>query len=120
MTLTSSKKASEYFEAKLEFTTGPIELNGMIAANEGIRIIDVRAEEDYLEGHIPCAQNLPKEAWESGHGLSSDKVNVIYCYSGVCHLAAQAARHFAQKGYSVMELEGGFEEWEHYGLQIEK
>lgn len=119
MTLTSPKKASEYFATKLEFTTGPFELYNMIQQNESIKIIDVRAEEDFKDGHIPCALNLPKDKWETGHGLSSDKINVICCYSEVCHLAAQAAREFALKGYSVMELEGGYEEWTHHNLPIE-
>ena len=51
--------------------------------------------------------------------LSRDSVNIVYCYSEVCHLAAQAAGVFAEHGYSVMELEGGFEAWQHYELPIE-
>lgn len=43
----------------------------------------------------------------------------MYCYSEVCHLAAAAARDFAEHGYPVMELEGGFEEWHRNNLSIE-
>ena len=119
MILTSPERAREYFEAKLNFTTGPIELNEMIKNNENINIVDVRAPDDYAQGHIPCAINLPKPKWGTLEGLKTDEVNIIYCYSEVCHLAAAAAREFAEHKFSVMELEGGFEEWKHHNLYIE-
>lgn len=119
MLLVSPEKASDYFESKLEFTTGPYELRGMIQSNEGIKIIDVRMTEDYKDGHIPCATNLPKDEWASFEGLDKEKVNVIYCYSEACHLAAAASKFFADHGYSVMELEGGFDTWEDFNLPIE-
>ena len=118
MLLTSPQKAKDYFDAKLEYTTGPIELNGMINRQENITIVDVRAPEDYAKGHIPGAINLPKDQWHNHYGLSRDRENIIYCYSHVCHLAAAAAREFAEHDYPVMELEGGFEEWCHYQLPI--
>ena len=119
MILTSPKKARKFFEAKMEFTTGPIELNSMIQQEEDINIIDVRAAEDFAKGHIPDSINLPKEDWDSHSGLSKERVNIVYCYSEVCHLAAAAARDFAEHGYPVMELEGGFEEWNRNNLPIE-
>ena len=57
------QKAKEYFEAKISFTTGPVELERMMKQGENINIVDVRAAEDYAEGHIPGAVNLPKDKW---------------------------------------------------------
>jgi rhodanese-related sulfurtransferase len=109
--------AQRYFEARLACSCGPVELNGWIESKEaGVNVVDVRRTEDYEKGHIPGAVNLPKEKWDSLEGLSKDKLNVLYCYSHVCHLAPQAALEFSKKGYSVMELEGGFDEWRKYGL----
>jgi rhodanese-related sulfurtransferase len=119
MKLTSPKKAKKFFEAKMNFTTGPVELNEMIKNNDNINIVDVRASEDYAQGHIPGAINLPKQRWSSRSGLRSDKINVIYCYSEVCHLAVAAAKEFAEHGFAVMELEGGFEQWKHYNMSVE-
>jgi rhodanese-related sulfurtransferase len=119
MTLVSTKKASKFFEAKVEFTTGPFELNHMIETGENLNIIDVREPEDYQKGHIPRAVNLPKERWDTFCGLSRTKVNIVYCYSEVCHLAATAAWQFADHGFPVMELEGGFDTWKQYNLPIE-
>ena len=58
---------------------------------------------------------MPRDRWSTFEGLEKDKLNVLYCYSQVCHLAAKAAVEFTSNGYSVMELEGGFEcdEWLH-------
>jgi len=112
-------KAKEFFEAKMAFTTGPIELERMILKNE-VNVVDVRAAEDYAEGHIPGAVDLPKDRWETLEGLRRDKLNVLYCYSHVCHLAAAAAVEFAAKGFSVMEMDGGMRAWREHELDIEK
>jgi len=118
--ISDPQKAKEYFEAKMAFTTGPVELERMMKQGENINIVDVRAAEDYAEGHIPGAVNLPKDKWQTLEGLRKDKTNVLYCYSQVCHLAATAAVEFASKGYPVMELEGGFRAWKEHDMEIEK
>lgn len=119
MTLVSSEKAIRYFEDKLDFTTGPIELYHMMESGENINVIDVRHSEDFKSGHIPCAISLPKDSWHTMSGLAADKVNIVYCYSEVCHLAAAAAKRFAEANFSVMELEGGLEAWKAHNLPIE-
>jgi rhodanese-related sulfurtransferase len=96
-----------------------VELERMMKNNE-VNVVDVRAAEDYQEGHIPGAVNLPKDQWETLKGLRKDKVNVLYCYSQVCHLGAKAALEFAEKGYPVMELEGGWRWWRDDDFEIEK
>jgi rhodanese-related sulfurtransferase len=112
-------KAKEYFEAKMAFTTGPIELERMIQQDE-VNVVDVRAADDYAEGHVPGAVNLPKEKWNTLQGLRKDQTTVLYCYSQTCHLAATAAVEFTSKGYPIMEMEGGFKAWKESGLDIEK
>jgi rhodanese-related sulfurtransferase len=77
-------KAREFFENKMAFTTGPVELERMMKAGT-VNIVDVRAADDYAKGHIPGAVNLPKESWSSLQGLRKDRTNVLYCYSLVCH-----------------------------------
>lgn len=113
-------KAKEYFENKMAFTTGPVEAERMIRQGEDVNIVDVRAAEDYAEGHVPGAVSLPKGRWNSFEGLRKDKMNILYCYSQVCHLAAAAAVEFAGQGYPVMEMEGGFKAWKAHELEIEK
>lgn len=119
MLITSPRKASKYFKAKMDFTTGPVELEGMMKNKENINIIDVRRPEDYKTGHIPGAINKYRKDDASFSGLDRDKVNIVYCYSEECHLAAAAAKEFAENGYPVMELEGGFQAWKSHNLRLE-
>ena len=116
---TDPAKARQYFENKLAFTTGPMELERELHSGE-INVVDVRAAEDYVKGHVPGARNLPQERWSTLEGLEKGKLNVLYCYSQVCHLAVKAAVEFTNRGYSVMELEGGFAGWKDYEFPVEK
>jgi len=113
-------EAREFFGHKIAFTTGPVEVSHQIEEGENINIVDVREPEDYRKGHVPGALNLPKDQWDSFAALRKDAVNIVYCYTITCHLAAQAAYRFASEGYQVMEMDGGFEAWKENGLKIEK
>src|SRR6185436_16094826 len=64
-------RARAYFEDKLAFTTGPVELERWIKTGENnLVIVDVRAAQDFTKGHIPGAINLSKEKWDTLQGLS--------------------------------------------------
>jgi len=91
----------------------------MLENHEDVNIIDVRHEQDFRQGYIPGAVNLPREKWNTLQGLSKDKINIVYCYSETCHLAASAALDFAAHGYRVMELEGGFDTWKQCNFPVE-
>jgi rhodanese-related sulfurtransferase len=119
MKLVDPAKAREYFQDKIEFTTGPVELNRMIKEGQPVNVIDVREAGDFEEAHIPGATNLPHDKWESFEGLSKDKVNILYCYTQQCHLAANAAVLFAGAGFPVMEMDGGFEAWKDNDLETD-
>ncbi len=120
MELNDPNKAKEFFAAKMAFSTGPVELNSTIEKGRNINVVDVRMAEDYAKGHIPGAVNLPTAKWKSLEGLQKDKVNVLYCYSHVCHLAAKAAVQFAEQGFSMMEMDGGFKAWTAHNLEVEQ
>lgn len=114
------KRAMEFFRNKIQFTMGPMEVNTALEENADINLVDVRHSSDFQDEHVPSAINLPEEEWGAFSGLRRDKLNVIYCYSAVCHLAARAAAVFAENGFPVMEMDGGFSEWKHYELPTEK
>jgi len=113
------EEARQYFSDKMAFTTGPIEVAHNLKQGTDLVVVDVREEEDYRKGHVPGAINLPYDRWSTFDGLRQDALNVIYCYSPVCHLAAMAAVEFAKAGFPVMEMEGGFETWKEKDLEIE-
>lgn len=107
----NTQKAKEFFMDKVAFTLGPVELKEMMGRDD-VQIIDVRKSEDYQKSHIPNAISIPGKDMESSLSkLSKDKINVVYCYTQQCHLAAKAAVILASNGYPVMELDGGFDAW---------
>src|SRR5262245_24771519 len=114
-------RARAYFEDKLAFTTGPVELARWIKTGEdNLVVVDVRAAEDFAKGHIPGAINAPEGKWDQAQGLSREKTNVVYCYTQQCHLAAKACVKFAGDGFPVMEMDGGFEAWKENELDVEE
>jgi rhodanese-related sulfurtransferase len=113
-------EARMYFEKKMQFTLGPVEVEYYQDQKVPLVIIDVRSPEAFAQGHVPGAVNLPEDQWQSLKGLRKDQTNVVYCYSVVCHLAAKACIYFASKGYSVIEMDGGYEYWKKNDLREEK
>ena len=117
-----TKRAREYFENKLAYSLGPVELENMMTTYpDEVRIIDVRKPEDFEKGHIPASINMqPFEIDETKEcSWSSDKINIMVCYNQQCHLGASCAYKLAKKGCPVMELEGGFRAWEKFGMKVE-
>lgn len=126
--LQDSKKAIQFFQQELEFTTNPHSIKNSIDHQDTrITIVDVRSAKDYAAGHIPGAINIPYEqhnGFEGNEtefkGLRKDGYNVVYCYELLCDLAKQAAIKFASLGYPVKEMQGGFNSWKEKGNPIEK
>lgn len=114
----TAEETRNYFAQKLAFTTGPSEVEGLLKRGEPVTLVDVRYPADFRKGHIPGAVNLPKGRWHTLKGLSKDRRTIVYCYSQTCHLAAEAAVEFASQGYSVIEMEGGFDAWQKYGFNV--
>jgi rhodanese-related sulfurtransferase len=113
-------RARAFFEQKVAFTTGPVELSHAIEGHENIVVVDVREAEDFAKAHVPGAINLPNGTWDNPEGLQKDATNVVYCYTQQCHLGAKACVKFASQGYPVMEMDGGFEAWQENELETEK
>ncbi len=106
-----TQRAMQFFEDKLAFTLGPVELKNSLD-DEQIEIIDVRKAEEYDKCHIPKAISIPAADINVRiNSLSKSKINIVYCYTEQCHLAAKVALKLSERGYPVMELEGGFDTW---------
>jgi len=118
----SPKSAFSYFDQKLRYEIGPVELKEKMESKDtDFQVIDVRSRGAYEEGHIPGAKLVPYEefgtrSWE----FTEDKDNIVYCYSHVCQLGDHAARWLAEKGYPVKLLIGGFDVWQKSGFHVEK
>ena len=116
----NAANAKHFFADKMAFTTGPVEVSHQIEKRGDVAIIDVRESKDFKKGHVPGAISLPRGKWSTCAGLRRDAMNIIYCYAQNCHMGAHAAMQFAAKGYSVIEMDGGFESWKENGLKIVK
>jgi rhodanese-related sulfurtransferase len=114
------EEAARHFKQKVAFTTGTHEVLGMLDRADDVVMVDVRMPSDWRKGHVPGAVNLPNGQWDRPRGLAKDKLNVLYCYSQTCHLAAEAAVRLLAEGYPVVEMEGGFATWEAAGYRVER
>jgi rhodanese-related sulfurtransferase len=104
---------------KLFLTILPEEVNQILRKDFSSIIVDVREVKDFIIGHVPGAINLPEGNWGKISGLQYDLTMIIYCYSNTCPLGLQAISEFARHGYSVIEMEGGFEAWKENNLPVE-
>lgn len=88
------------------------------------RLVETLAPEQFLEGHLPGAVNMPPDQVSTlAPRLLPDKqVEVItYCASRTCHASAEAARELMKLGYTnVRHYAGGKADWKFGGLPIER
>ncbi len=69
-------------------------------------LIDVRSADEYRQGHIPGAVNLPYETMTLPlPGIDLWKTCVLYCDRGATSLLA--ARKLFDYGYNVLSVIGG-------------
>lgn len=115
-----SALAVSYFEAKLAFEIGPVELKMGAEKGEKYQIIDLRTPEYFGKGHVPGAENVVIDQLEAHVSkLNKEVTTVVYCYDKLCYLSAKGALLLAKKGYKVRELSGGFDGWVEKGFQVE-
>ncbi len=83
-------------------------------------LIDVRPPEEFAQGHLPGAINIPL----SRLGRELDRLPVArevvaYCRGPYCLMSYQAVVHLRRRGFQARRLEDGFPEWRAAGLPVE-
>lgn len=85
------------------------------------QILDVRTATEFQGGHIKNALqanwNDQKEFESRTQHLDKNKTVYIYCQAGGRSAAAQS--NLIEKGYKVVNLEGGMSNWKMNGLPVE-
>ena len=77
--------------------------------DNGAIVIDVRSDEEYNEGHIKGAINIPVDEINN-ITYDKDKTLIIYCATGV--RSTNAVNTLADMGYtSLYNLDGGLLNW---------
>lgn len=84
--------------------------------------LDVRRPSEFSEGHIAAALQLnwlDKATWLNGmKSLSKEPTYYIYCRSG--RRSHEAATDMTERGFKVVELEGGILNWQSHGMPVDK
>jgi glyoxylase-like metal-dependent hydrolase (beta-lactamase superfamily II)/rhodanese-related sulfurtransferase len=97
------------------------ELNERIA-NDDLQIVDVRRPAEYVNGHVPHAQNAPLASLEKSLGplsLEKDKLTAVICAGG--YRSSAAASLLQQQGFTnLLNVAGGTGAWVNAGYPVEK
>lgn len=94
----------------------------IVMSQKNVVVLDVRTAEEYAEGHLPNAINIDvlKDDFESKATsvLPGSTPVALYCRSG--NRSKKAATILAGKGYSVTELQKGYNGWAEAGKPVTK
>lgn len=96
-------------------------LKAKIDNKEDIKILDVREQQEWDEGHIKEAQFLPLSQLETQFEAAGNKDQeiIIQCRSG--KRSMKACEFLAEKGYqNLINLEGGILSWQDEGFEVTK
>ena len=104
---------AEAAEASAVKTIDVAALAAMQAAGT-VQLIDVRTPEEFAEGHIEGAVNMPVETFDAAAiEHIAGKQTILYCRSG--RRSEHAAEMLAAKDGSATHLDGGILAWEEAG-----
>jgi rhodanese-related sulfurtransferase len=110
-----------HFASKLAFETDATDVRADMVAGRRFVLVDVRSDAAWRQGRIQGAVHLPagRIAADAPGEIPLGTPVVTYCWGPGCNGATRGALAFAQLGYRVREMIGGFEYWAREGLPIE-
>ncbi|MDR1018610.1 MAG: rhodanese-like domain-containing protein [Lachnospiraceae bacterium] len=90
----------------------PEDVKKMMDDKEDFVLIDVRNPDEYLEGHIPGAYNIPILFFVSTvQDVYPDKNKKYVLYCSIGKKAARAAMVMEKLGYTDISNMGGINDW---------
>ncbi len=94
----------------------------MAASSEPARLIDIREDREWAEGHIAGAIHLGKGIIERDIETTlPDKATLMVLYCGGGYRSVLAADALQKMGYvNVYSLAGGWRAWQAAGLPVER
>jgi rhodanese-related sulfurtransferase len=82
-------------------------------------VIDVRPSEEFAQGHIPGALNIPLDQLEKRLGeIPNGQEAVAYCRGPWCVLSFEAVARLRSAGVNARRLKDGLPEWRRAGLPV--
>ncbi|WP_344070104.1 rhodanese-like domain-containing protein [Microbacterium sediminicola] len=105
--------AADYFRARLAHETDASDVYAAQKAGDAFVLVDVRGDEAWQQGRISGAIHMPYReiASRAPQEIPQDTRVVVYCWSPGCNAGVKGALQFAQLGYDVKEMLGGYEYW---------
>jgi rhodanese-related sulfurtransferase len=90
-------------------------------AARGARLVEVLPSEEYEEGHLPGAINLPLKELDAERAASLDRDTpvVVYCWDALCDMSPRAASWLARLGFDAYDYALGKVDWMAHGLPLE-
>jgi rhodanese-related sulfurtransferase len=82
-------------------------------------VVDVRAPEEYAEGHVPGAALMPLMTVPARMGELPTE-GPVYLVCAVGARSAQAAQFLAAQGLDAVNVDGGTVEWAAAGYPLER
>jgi rhodanese-related sulfurtransferase/DNA-binding transcriptional ArsR family regulator len=84
-----------------------------------VTVIDVRPPEEYAQGHVAGALNLPLDRLQERlKDLPPDREVVAYCRGPWCVLSFEAVARLREAGFEARRLQDGLPEWRRAGLPV--
>jgi len=126
MRVLAESRLAEVEQIKRQFLEGregmePVDRDALLnRVRQGeVTVLDVRPAEEYLAAHIPGAISIElKELERRISELPRDKEIVAYCRGPYCVLAIQAVEILRKKGFRVVRLEEGVQDWRAMGFPV--
>ena len=91
----------------------------MMANNEDAVFVDIRDAEDFSDGHIANAVNIPFATLTSRMSeldKYKDKPLILVCKSG--QTVNMAGKTLREKGFNAVRMSGGMMEWNNQNLPV--
>ncbi|NNN09891.1 MAG: rhodanese-like domain-containing protein [Acidimicrobiaceae bacterium] len=89
----------------------------LLLIDQGALLLDVREDDEWDAGHAAAARHIPLSSVPDFlEGLPRDRIIVCVCRSG--GRSACAGQFLAERGFDVVNLEGGMTAWYAAGAEM--
>lgn len=115
-----NKVMGDYFHARDALE--PVSRDELTArlADGLVTLLDVRPHDEFTEGHLPGALNIPLSELDARVSeLPAGTEIVAYCRGPYCVFAVEAVAALRARGFKAARLEDGFPEWRAAGFAVE-
>lgn len=115
-----NKVMGDYFHARDALE--PVSRDELTArlADGLVTLLDVRPHDEFTEGHLPGALNIPLSELDARVSeLPAGTEIVAYCRGPYCVFAVEAVAALRARGFQAARMEDGFPEWKAAGFAVE-